>query len=102
MKGSTTGSLRYDMTGRKRKSKALNKCKRYKPAFKEMTVKSVHPAYEDQVKYSSAPLTPASESNNVDDSYKQEVSKKYTVSIAYNKGSYQVVPNDDVKHIGRS
>ena len=37
----------------------------------------------------------------VDDSYKQEVSKNYTVSIAYNKGAYQVIPKKDIKSIGR-
>ena len=36
-----------------------------------------------------------------DTSYKKEVSKNYTVSIAYNKGAYQVIPKDDVEHIGK-
>ena len=34
-------------------------------------------------------------------SYKKEVSKNYTVSIAYNKGAYQVIPKKEVKSIGR-
>jgi hypothetical protein len=37
----------------------------------------------------------------VDNSYKQEVSKKYTVAIAYNKGAYQVIPNENIKDIGK-
>ena len=36
-----------------------------------------------------------------DNSYKQEVSKKYTVAVAYNKGGYQVIPSDQVKYIGK-
>ena len=36
-----------------------------------------------------------------DTSYKQEVSKNYTVAVAYNKGGYQVIPTDQVKYIGK-
>jgi hypothetical protein len=95
-----TNSLRYDHTGRKRKTKALNKCKKLKRTFKEIEVRSVHPNYEDQVHYKSTPLTTPTQTMQ-DDSYKKEISSKYTVSIAYNKGTYQVVPNSDIKHIGK-
>ena len=33
--------------------------------------------------------------------YKKEISKQYTVSIAYNKGAYQVIPKNEVKDIGK-
>ena len=56
-------------------------------------------AVRDKV-YKSAPLTPPSEFKP-DDSYKKEVSKNYTVAIAFNKGAYQVIPNRDMKHIGK-
>ena len=59
-----------------------------------MKVRSVHPNYEDQVQYKSVPLTPATQVVH-DDSYKKEISSKYTVSIAYNKGTYQVIPDDE-------
>ena len=36
-----------------------------------------------------------------DNTYKQKESKNYTVSIAYNKGAYQVIPKEEVKHIGK-
>jgi len=36
-----------------------------------------------------------------DNSYKQDISKQYTVSIAYNKGAYQVIPKGEVKDIGK-
>ncbi len=100
IKGTTAGSLRYDFTGRKRKTKALNKCKRPQRTFKQMEVRSVHPNYEDQVQYKSAPLTPPRQVVQ-DDSYKKEVSSKYTVSIAFNKGAYQVIPDENIKHIGK-
>ena len=32
---------------------------------------------------------------------KREISKGYTVAPAYNKGAYQVIPNTDIKHIGK-
>ena len=36
-----------------------------------------------------------------DASYKEEAKRKYTVAIPYNKGSYQVVPVEDLEHIGK-
>jgi len=101
IKGTTAGSLRYDPSGRKRKTKALNKCKRPQRTFTPM-VSSVHsnPHYTFQKEYPSAPLTPPKQIIQ-DDSYKKEVSSKYTVSIAYNKGTYQVIPDENIKHIGK-
>ena len=97
-----TNSLRYDMHGRKRKSKALNKPKKYKPEFQpmELSVTSVHALRGDRQEYKSAPLTPPQHAVQ-DDSYKKEISAQYTVSIAFNKGAYQVVPKSDIKHIGK-
>tara|TARA_R100001082_G_C4362388_1_gene160038 strand:+ start:1977 stop:2216 length:240 start_codon:yes stop_codon:yes gene_type:complete len=36
-----------------------------------------------------------------DTSYQREVSKNYTIAVAYNKGGYQVIPTDQVKYIGK-
>jgi hypothetical protein len=36
-----------------------------------------------------------------DQSWKKEASKNFTVAPAYNKGAYQVVPRNEVKHIGK-
>ena len=36
-----------------------------------------------------------------DTSYRKEVSAKYTVAIAYNKGAYQVISRENIKDIGR-
>jgi hypothetical protein len=32
---------------------------------------------------------------------KLDISSSYTVAPAYNKGAYQVVPKNEVKHIGK-
>lgn len=100
MRGSHIGSLRYDSTGRKRKSKALNKCKKPQNDFKPLEVRSVHPSYEDQIQYKSAALT-SPHIDMKDDSYKKDISSQYTISVAYNKGAYQVITNDNIKHIGK-
>ena len=101
MKGNTTGSLRYDMSGRKRKTKALNSAKKYNPPFKVLKQLRDIPGYDDQPVYKSASIDPIKSDVIEDTSFRQEVSKNYTVSIAYNKGAYQVVPNSDLKHIGK-
>jgi hypothetical protein len=102
MRGTTAGSLRYDMSGRKRKTKALNTAQKYKPAFREqLTARPTHPNYRPQDELPSAPLTPPPTGDAPDTSFRQEISKQYTVSIAYNKGAYQVVPNSDLHHIGK-
>ena len=97
------GSLRYDPTGRKRKSPGLKRKRKLKPEFKELVVEKTYaqlqmeefnkkyPSYTGKSVYE----TPA------DQSWKQEESKNFTVAPAYNKGAYQVIPRKDVKHIGK-
>ncbi len=36
-----------------------------------------------------------------DNSYKAKESQNFTVAIGYNKGGYQVIPKDEIKHIGK-
>jgi hypothetical protein len=95
------GSLNYDQFGRKRKRKATRA-----RSSSQVRTHGFHPCNtgSNPVRASSKhipsaelkPYTPPK-----DDSYKKEVSKNYTVSIAYNKGAYQVIPKDEVKHIGK-
>jgi len=91
------GYMTYDQHGRKRKSKVTKAVR--KPVQQWKTF-APEPTYRRTTpEYPSAPLseyTPAE-----DTSYKQKASKNYTVSIAYNKGAYQVIPKDDVEHIGK-
>ena len=93
------GSMNYDQFGRKRKKKATKarksttqSTKTFKPSSKTMQTsnKTMYPSAEVS-KYK----TPE------DTSYKKEISKQYTVSIAYNKGAYQVIPKSEVKDIGK-
>lgn len=104
MKGTTIGSLRYDPTGRKRKTKALSSCKKYSKSFTELQSRNLNPNYIDQREvYKSNMMNSINLSTvQADDSYKLEVSKNYTVSIAYNKSGYQVVPASEVRYIGKS
>ena len=89
------GSLSYSPSGRKRKTH--RRVKKVAPVWKPLPVKDV--VRRDEPVYRSAPLTP--HSDTPDTSYKREVSKNYTVSIAYNKGAYQVIPVESIKDIGK-
>jgi len=101
-----TNSLRYDSTGRKRKTKSLRtkkKChtvsyKRHVPSQTELD--RIKEREEFDKKYPSMGVN-ARPSKNVDNSWKLEESKKFTVAPAYNKGAYQVIPKGDVKWIGK-
>jgi hypothetical protein len=89
------GSMMYDQHGRKRKVKKLYASKKAKPNFAKQETKTFKSA-------SAIPSMPIGEYKTpTDNSYKQEVSKQYTVSIAYNKGAYQVIPKKEIKDIGK-
>ena len=91
------GHMTYDHYGRKRKSKFTKAVR--SPAQQWKTYTPEPTTRRETKEYPSAPLseyTPAR-----DTSYKQKASEKYTVSIAYNKGAYQVIPKEEVKHIGK-
>ena len=90
------GSLNYDRHGRKIKRKKVSKSSGVEYKFtkrKTSTKKS---------KTSKIPSAPIGEYKPpVDNSWKVEASKQYTVAPAYNKGAYQVIPKGDIKHIGK-
>jgi hypothetical protein len=89
--------MRYTPSGRKRKTNAWKKTKA-KP-LNMATQKTVKPSTETTKEYPS--LKTSKYSAPVDNSWKVEASKKYTVAPAYNKGAYQVIPPSDVEHIGK-
>ena len=98
-------SMRYGPSGKRRKTNAWTTKKRkpttttpLKPCA--LTRERMEAAKKHREMYPSW-TGKATYSAPVDDSYKQEVSKNYTVSIAYNKGAYQVIPKKDIKSIGR-
>ena len=43
----------------------------------------------------------AKPTKNIDNSWKLEESKKFTVAPAHNKGAYQVIPKEDIEWIGK-
>ncbi len=93
-----TNTLNYSTSGRKRKTVKSKKIKK-QPEFRAMVARNLPVGYKDSKEYPSACITPYKEGE--DTSYKKEVSSNYTVSVAYNKGAYQVISNDNIKHIGK-
>ena len=99
-----SGSLRYDMHGRKRRTKALSKPKRKNSYMPNMRLEV--PKREDSTKkYRSMPIGSYRAQEELEAMKKrivaQQESAKYTVAPAYNKGAYQVIPRKEVKDIGR-
>ena len=89
------GSMNYTYTGRKKKTH--RKVKKTERAFKPLVRKET---YYRQTEYiPSAPIT--MQKDLPDTSYKKEVSLSYTLAPAYNKGAYQVISKENIKHIGK-
>ena len=98
------GSLNYDSHGRRRKT-VRTKRKSHKskwPKVGAVAQQGEHRICTAKVA-GSIPVssTNAGKGTKVDNSWKLEISKKYTIAPAYNKGAYQVIPRDDVEHIGK-
>jgi len=93
------GSLRYSMNGKRRKTKSMRTRTKRMSDFNWDTPLVEPKAVRETKEYPSAPL--GLPKTNVDDSWKVEESKNFTIAPAYNKGAYQVIPRDDVKHIGK-
>lgn len=95
------GNMNYDQHGRKRKKKATTTKRRSSSGLRHQSLRL---ETRDHAPHAS-PQIPSAElkpySTAKDTSYKKEISKQYTVAVAYNKGAYQVIPRDDVKHIGK-
>ena len=94
------GSMNYSPSGRRRRTPTQRKRRVVRGSGKVMP----RPQYlkdidEFNAKYPS--MKPTSSKPIEDTSYKQEISNKYTISVAYNKGAYQVIPKGDIKWIGK-
>ena len=98
------GSLNYDSHGRKRKTV------RKKRTTKQSKWKSLGAVAQQGERRTctakvagSIPVssTNAGKGTKADNSWKVEISKQYTVAPAYNKGAYQVIPREDIEHIGK-
>lgn len=98
-----SNTLRYDMNGRKRKSKKVRGEVYEKYAKPREGTHSI-PTYSHRssdVFYPSAGDATRVCTTKADESWKVEASKNFTVAPAYNKGAYQVVSKENIKHIGR-
>ena len=98
------GSLNYDSHGRRRKT-VRTKRRSHKSKWTKVGAvaqQGEHRTCNAKVA-GSIPVssTNAGKGTKVDNSWKLEISKKYTIAPAYNKGAYQVIPRDDVEHIGK-
>ena len=102
-------SMRYGPTGKKRKTNAWKSTKKntimahaqgkLKPSLAER--QRIEAIREFDLKYPSYSGPETGNTLVADDSYKKEASKNFTVAIGYNKGSYQVIPKNEIKHIGK-
>ena len=103
-----SGSLRYEMHGRKRKTKALKKAR----SSSQVRTHGFHPCNlgsnpgrATNKKFKSMPIgsydAKAALAEMKRKIVAQEESKNYTIAPAYNKGAYQVIPRREVKDIGR-
>ena len=92
------GSMRHSPSGRKRKTNAWRKAKT--PDFVAQTKKKFTPV-EKQEEIPSLVHSCKTKYKTEDNSWKVEASKNFTVAPAYNKGAYQVIPQGDIKWIGK-
>jgi hypothetical protein len=91
------GSNNFTPSGRKRKRIASKK--KPKAEFKEMKSSPLknnflHAEWSKKVaEHKKKPFKVAPWMPDKNQEFKKEISKQYTVSIPYNKGAYQVIPN---------
>ena len=99
------GSLRYDQHGRKRKTKALSTPKKRSSYSFNTSMMPTIKRHDSTKNFKSMPIGSYEAKHALEEMKRkivaQQESKKYTVAPAYNKGAYQVIPNDCVKDIGR-
>ena len=94
------GSLKYGPSGKKRKTKSMSTGKSKTMKDFNWSTPAQNKTYARETpNYPSAPLSPPVMPE--DNSWKKEESKNFTIAPAYNKGAYQVIPREDVIHIGK-
>ena len=91
------GSITHVVANSKRKTVATRTRKRT-PRFVDLEP-SLPAAYRPN-EYPSCTTSPK-KVEPTDQSYRQEISSKYTVAIPYNKGAYQVISPDNIEDIGK-
>ena len=111
-----SGSLRYDMQGRKRKAyKKNNPTKKRTTARSSSKVRTTdclsantgsNPvrAAKQQIPSMKPSLNSGGPGTGVDRDWQAEklrISQGYTIAPAYNKGAYQVIGKNNIKDIGK-
>lgn len=91
------GSNNYTYSGRKRKT--TRRVTKVKPVWRPLSATDTY--RRDTVDYPSADPAPKVSYGSGREDFRKEISSKYTIAPAYNKGAYQVIPKDAVKDIGR-
>lgn len=93
------GSIRHTTSGRKKSKPQRGRRNTYKPA--EGTLELSQPYRRETPHYPSASTKVSPNETASPDSFRREISSKYTIAPAYNKGAYQVISLENVKDIGK-
>lgn len=91
------GSISHTYSGRKRKA-TNRRVSKIKPVFKPLKADN---SYRRETEYYPSGDNGKMNVYNSDDTYRKDISAKYTVAPAYNKGAYQVISRENVKDIGK-
>ena len=94
------GSMRHYPNGKKKKTNYWKKSKPRQREFKEYVPETVG-FWRETPQIPSKGVGNPTTSPTTTPELKKEVSSRYTVAPAYNKGAYQVIPRDEVKDIGK-
>lgn len=100
------GSMTHSFSGKKRKTNAwkvkTKKASDYNWDTTPSSLKVSSSYVRESVYYPSMTCDKGYEpSNTLSKEERQRISSEYTVAPSYNKGAYQVIPRNEVKHIGR-
>jgi|TARA_B110000444_G_C18782589_1_gene568234 hypothetical protein len=91
------GSMNYGSDGRKM-FRPFSKRRSYTPQFEKHEIPPILNWRGTDTQYPSAELTPPCEDETA---VKERQYSNHTIAPAYNKGAYQVISAEDIKHIGR-
>ena len=93
------GSMRHSPSGRKKKTNYWGKSKSYTREFKDY--QPTRNFRLEEPKHPSLPVQMTSTETQDNRQERLAISSQYTIAPAYNKGAYQVIAKENVKHIGR-
>jgi|TARA_X000000950_G_C13769052_1_gene600150 hypothetical protein len=95
------GNLNYTYSGRKKKTYKVKKVKKTFIPLNPQKHQQFRSIWWEQKKNQPKSREFLPWTDPKCQLYKKEISSKYTVSVPYNKGAYQVISKEDVKYIGK-